>query len=232
MIEEIIKKYKIYGFKKFFQAVFLELYTLIYYRLIRGSFSQKGEDLVIDKLLGNKKSGFYIDIGANDPVRFSNTCRFYKKGWTGINIEPNPLLIKKINEFRPKDLNLNLGIAGAKSQMTFYSFFPDTLSTFSEEQAAEYQKEGFTLIDKLSIQVDSLENVFDQQLNGREIDFLSIDTESFDLIVLKSNNWKKYRPKIVCIEFNSDQAKQLLEENDYKKVFDNGLNVLYSNLQK
>src|SRR5512138_2270277 len=146
-IEGIIKRYKIYGFRKFLQASMTVLFTAIYYRFLRNSYSQKGEDLVIDKVLGKKKNGFYIDVGANDPVLISNTYRFYKKGWTGINIEPNPLLFKKLAAARNRDINLNIGIAEDKGEMTFFSFFPNTQSTFSEQQAEEYLNQGYPLLE-------------------------------------------------------------------------------------
>lgn len=138
MIVEIYKKFKIDGFKKFIEVAFQEMYTILFYKMLRNSYSQMGEDLEIDKILGYKKNVFYIDIGANDPVRFSNTNRFYKKGWQGINIEPNPNVFRNIDKARLRDTNLNVGIAYEKGNLTFYSFFPDTLSTFSEHQAKEY----------------------------------------------------------------------------------------------
>ena len=52
------------------------------------SFSLEGEDVVINRLLNDKKDGFYIDIGAFDPILYSNTHMFYLKGWNGINIDP------------------------------------------------------------------------------------------------------------------------------------------------
>ena len=64
-------------------------------KYVWGSFSQKGEDLIIERIIGNKEKGFYIDIGAHNPNVFNNTKRFYVKGWSGINIEPNLILIKK-----------------------------------------------------------------------------------------------------------------------------------------
>ena len=53
------------------------------------TYSQTGEDLILDILLKDKPKGFYIDIGGNHPKKFNNTFLFYKKGWDGINVEPN-----------------------------------------------------------------------------------------------------------------------------------------------
>ena len=100
-----------------------------------GSFSQYGEDLVLDAVLGCSSKGFFIDIGANDPALFNNTKRFSLRGWTGINVEPNPSVFARIVQDRPNDLNLNLGVGLSDSIMTFYNIEPDTLSTFSKLNA-------------------------------------------------------------------------------------------------
>ena len=54
------------------------------------SYSQEGEDMILRRIFGDKRLGFYVDVGAHDPRRFSNTYYFYKRGWRGINIEPRP----------------------------------------------------------------------------------------------------------------------------------------------
>src|SRR5271169_435695 len=96
------------------------------------SFSQSGEDIIVRQLfkLRGINNPSYLDIGANDPFRINNTARFYKKGSRGINVEANPMLIKRFEKFRPHDINLNVGIAGSEGEMDFYIMNDDTLSTF------------------------------------------------------------------------------------------------------
>jgi hypothetical protein len=53
-------------------------------------YSQEGEDLIASRLFPNQSTGFYVDIGAHHPTRFSNTYLLYTKGWRGINIDPLP----------------------------------------------------------------------------------------------------------------------------------------------
>ena len=78
------------------------------------SYSQEGEDMVLRSFFEGKKNykGFYIDVGAHHPYRYSNTLYFYKKGWCGINIEPTPGAIKTFNFFRRRYININFGISG------------------------------------------------------------------------------------------------------------------------
>lgn len=237
-MKTFLKKFKIYGFKKFLSYAGAELKNRLTVQLLKGSYSQKGEDLRIDKLLGYKKSGFYIDIGAYDPHRFSNTKRFYKKGWRGMNIEPNPNNYQKFIKYRKADINLNIGIGNVNATLNFYRFIPDTLSTFSEKEANRYIKQGCELKDSIDILVKKLANVLDEYCKDKKIDFITIDTEGFDMEVLKSNDWNRFRPKLICIEsvthtINGEDNKKednhelFLEDLGYKKVYDNGLNSIY-----
>ncbi len=70
------------------------------------SYSQEGEDLILQRFFETKENGFYIDVGAHNPTRFSNTFIFYLKGWRGINIEPTPGSKTAFDSVRPKDLNI------------------------------------------------------------------------------------------------------------------------------
>ena len=243
-MKQLIEKFKMYGFNKFVLYSFVEIKRFIVMILIKGSYSQQGEDLIIDKLLGYKKSGFYVDVGANNPNHFSNTKRFYKKGWRGINIEPDLNNFQKFKDQRKRDINLNCGIATTNSKLTFYKFFPDTLSTFSKSEANKYKKQGYKLQEKKDVEVQPLSDVLSQYCKKGNIDFFSVDTEGFDLDVLKSNDWNKFKPKLICIESVShdlnninnkkkDDHELFLCNVGYKKIYDNGLNSIFAkNLER
>lgn len=240
MIKNLISKFKIYGLPRFLQYAFLEIRRKIWFEFVLNSYSQNGEDLVIHKLLGNKKRGFYVDVGANDPVRFSNTQHFYRIGWRGINIEPNFNCFIKIKNARKRDLNLNFGIGGKRSKIMFYQFNFHTLSTFSKKEALLYQKQGYKLDKTKKIKVEKLSYVFKTLLKNRKIDFMSVDTEGFDKVVLLSNDWKKYRPRVLCIESvnhtiggtkKSSGINKVLKDVGYKLYSDNGLNSIYVDLK-
>jgi hypothetical protein len=67
------------------------------------SYSQEGEDMILNRIFEGKCQGFYVDIGAHHPRRFSNTYFFYKHGWTGINVEPNPDVVRIFTPFPPEN---------------------------------------------------------------------------------------------------------------------------------
>ena len=234
-MENLFSKYKIYRLKIFLSYAIKEIIYL-YNQLIKGSYSQAGEDLLIDKILGFKKKGFYIDIGASDPNRFNNTKRFYLKGWNGINIEPNIKSFKKIKKFRSRDINLNIGLGkNNNGLMNFFIFFPQMLSTFNKKVANDYIKKGFKIVKKIKVEIKSLTEILTTYLNNREIDFLSIDTEGNDLEILKSNDWNKYRPKVICVEikiqtgtqYKDSEIYQYLKSIGYIKKFNTTLNAIF-----
>ncbi len=195
------------------------------------SFSQYNEDLMIDVILKCKKNGFYVDIGANHPENLSNTKRFYDRGWTGINIEPNPRLIEHFKRERSRDINLNIGIDKENGVLPFYVMSSDAGSSFDKQVAVDGGKPyGSTIVEVLDIPVLPLEKVFEEHLNGREIDFMSIDTEGFDMRVLMSNDWKRFRPVLILIETAFAGKKEMhdyLGENNYLLVYDNDTNSIY-----
>lgn len=236
-MKTFLEKFKIYGPKKFLSYGGFEMKNKLIMQLLRNSYSQKGEDLIIDRLLGHKKNGFYVDVGAYDPHRFSNTKRFYKKGWRGINIEPNFSGYQKFLKHRKTDINLNIGIGQINSKLKFYKFNPNTLSTFSKEEADNYVEQGYKLKDTIDVCVRKLADVLNQYCKNKEIDFISIDTEGSDAIVLKSNDWSRFKPKLICIEsvVHSIDGKGKKKNNialflkglGYKKTYDNDLNSFY-----
>lgn len=202
------------------------------YRNLLGLHSQYGEDLVIRQLmqaLGIKTPGFYVDVGAHDPKLFSNTYLLYRKGWSGINIEPNVDLYAAFVGQRIRDLNLNIGIASSSTTMTFYQFDASTLSTFSLEQSHIYKKLGHKLIKVSGVEVWTLNKLFEQYVRGREINFLSLDIEGFELDVLSGNDWNCYRPNaIICETINhGSEINKYINDKGYIKYFSNGTNSIY-----
>lgn len=225
MIKKLYRDILILGLKGFI-GNFMHEVKMLMWAVFLNSYSQNKEDIIIDRLLKREKYGFYVDVGAFDPTRFNNTKRFYLKGWHGINIEPDPARIKKFYEKRPKDINLNIGVAGKNGVLTFHKFDPPTLSTFSKSVAKDYQKQGFKLTETMKIQVGKLGDILAKYQKSKEIDFFSIDTEGFDLEVLKGNSWKRFKPKVICIEENGSQEKYL-SRLGYRKVHQTPINSIF-----
>ena len=236
--------------------------TSLYDWLGKRTYAQSGEDVIAwGELKELKESrtqeikvpagpgladsiGYYVEVGAYHPKLFSNTYLFYKKGWRGICIEPNPRMKALFRLARPRDLFLNFGVGkgdGSRVKpgmtnsgegkgmersshseldsesrktwmpdqvrhdkvMSYYYMFEDgAVNTFSVEQARKNQEEaGRKLIGRRRIPVLPLKTILDRYLpRGQKIDLLSVDAEGMDLEVLRSNDWKKYRPEVIIAE--------------------------------
>eukprot|EP01133_Synstelium_polycarpum_P004716 gene4716-5503_t len=183
-------------------------YFPVHYFKSSTSYSQDGEDMILKAFFEQKKGkGFFVDVGAHHPVRFSNTRYFYKKGWRGINVEPTPSAIGLFNWLRKRDINLNVGVGKEKGTLTFYCFNEPALNSFSKEVSERVSRESskYKVIKEIGIPVLPLSEILEKNLpQGTAIDFLSIDVEGLDFEVLQSNNWDKYRPEMVLVEESVD----------------------------
>lgn len=196
---------------KFIKKTLLKYLPVNYFQYSK-SYSQDGEDMILKAIFEQKKGykGFFVDVGAHHPVRYSNTKYFYNRGWKGINIEPTPSAIAAFKTFRKRDINLNIGIGPEKTVLKFYCFNEPALNSFSKEVSERIDQNltKYKIIKTLDIEVLSLSEVLDQYLPvDTKIDFLSIDVEGLDFQVLLSNNWDKYKPELILIEENIDVDK-------------------------
>lgn len=170
----------------------------------RLSFAQEGEDLVLYRIFAalEVNNGFYVDVGAHHPFRFSNTYFFYQRGWRGINIEARPGSMRLFDLYRSEDINLEIGISDREELLTYYLFNESALNGFSPTVSAERDGKGeYRIIDHKQIPTKTLAGVLDAYLpTGTNIDFLSIDVEGMDFQVLQSNDWNRYRPRVVLVE--------------------------------
>lgn len=180
------------------------------------TYSGEAEDLIIEKFTKHIKNGCYVDVGCYHPKVGSNTYKLFKKGWSGINIDPNPETIRLFNQYRPKDINLNIGISEVGSNLTYYEFKESAVSTFSEEFYKMRLNQGAKYVGSKNIPTKTLAEVFDEKLNGRNIDVLDIDTEGIDIQVLKSNNWEKYKPSVILVEDQDEEVENLENLETYK----------------
>jgi len=167
------------------------------------SFSQEGEDLIVLEFLKRIKShnGFYVDVGAHHPFRFSNTALLYQKGWRGINIEADPDLLRAFKRYRPDDKNINVGISSHENTFKFFRFRDKAWNTFSEERALFVEDKLDEKSEVLYLKTTSLNGILSNNLNiFKGISILNIDIEGLDEIVLTSLDLEKYKFSIILIE--------------------------------
>ncbi|HWA74206.1 MAG TPA: FkbM family methyltransferase [Polyangiaceae bacterium] len=200
------------------------------------SYSQNGEDVRLRRAFANQQSGFYIDVGANNPVEFSITKHFYDSGWSGINVEPAPAPFALVAADRQRDINLNVGCSNKAGSMVLYTGRGNlsALSTFTALEAEVHRKNGHKL-EAVETPVETLSAICEQHASGRTIDFLSIDVEGHEREVLEGADFSRFRPRVVVIEATRpnttvsthERWEHLLLDNGYEFVVFDGLNRYY-----
>jgi FkbM family methyltransferase len=174
------------------------------------SFSQSGEDLIVRFIfdLIGIKTPTYMDIGAHHPFYLNNTAILYETGSHGVNIEPNPQLYPAFLKSRKNDVNLNYGVGTKSGELMFNILNPPTLSTFSDEEADKMVKEHkFKVIKRVPVKIETIENIVKEHLGGRFPDFLNIDAEGLDEIIIKSIEFNMGKPVVICLETISYSEK-------------------------
>lgn len=177
------------------------------------SYSQEGEDMILRRIFEKQKTGFYVDIGAHHPKRFSNTYYFYRQGWCGINIDAMPGSMTLFDKFRTRDINLEIPISDGEQKLKYYVFDERALNSFSGSLSkARIENGNVSLYYTLKLTTKRLSFVLDDYIkNNREIDFLSVDVEGLDFSVLKSNNWNKYKPKVILVEISANSIEGIID---------------------
>lgn len=171
------------------------------------SFAQEGEDLLFLSALEPCAPGFYVDIGAHHPLRYSNTHLLYLRGWRGINVDPLPGTRKLFARYRPEDTTLEMGVSAADGMMQYYMFDDPALNGFCAELAEERQREtSYRVTGVVDVPTARLCDILDRYLPDEQtISLLSVDVEGLDLDVLRSNNWNRFKPIVVMVE-DADQG--------------------------
>ena len=195
-------------------------------------YSQNREDLLLEGYFPTIKDGFYVDVGAYDPDYDSVTKLFYLKGWSGINIEPQPHNFAQFEKRRKRDTNLHCGVAGKSSTMRLRSYENGGLSTFSPTMKQEYEhtlSDDTAEYEDINVPVHTLKKILSDHASDKQIHFMKIDVEGLEYDVIRSNDWEKFRPMVLCIEANHVEHdwRPLLAKADYALSFFDGLNEYY-----
>ena len=204
------------------------------------TYAQHGEDLIVVNIFEGLSipSPSYIDIGAHHPINISNTALLYARGSRGINIEANPILIKNFYEMRPEDKNINVGIGPMPGFLDFYQIDDwSGRNTFVKRKAEAFTKSHpqfkIQRVDK--IQVRTLDDVIATEADGKWPDFMSIDVEGWDYLILQSSAINSGNgPKVICVELTyggtddrSESLRELLMQRGYVALIRTIKNAIY-----
>ena len=222
---------------------FLSYFYYMFYRpkifFPKKSYSMLGEDLVVKKFFKNKKKGFYVDVGCYHPIDGNNTYLLFKKGWEGINIDLNKTSIDLFNRARKNDYNLNVAISNKSKKIKFYYRKKiNMLNTINKKFAKSSFLKGFkTGI----IKSENLNLILKKsKIKNKKIDFLNLDIEGNEIDALKSLNFRKYKPRLICVEIHintpgrntrnnlkNNKIYRFLNKRGYKNIWSNEFSFIF-----
>jgi FkbM family methyltransferase len=197
------------------------------------SYAQNFEDVMLRRALKHVEEGFYIDIGAQDPVSDSVSKAFHALGWKGIHVEPTPEYAQRLRGDRRGDTVIEAIVGPKTTEPMIYQIEGTGLSTTLADLAQRHAANDFAVkrVDVASVTLDELLDM----CAGEEIHWLKIDTEGSESAVIAS--WEKSlaRPWIVVVEsvdpishqINSESWESSIKAKGYKDVYFDGVNKFY-----
>lgn len=238
-----IKRFFFKATKYFFRKFGHTIVPLEYENIKHESFSQEGEDLIVNMLLQSEKivtkDITYLDIGCNDPIALNNTFLLSKLYTVkkGILVEPNTQLSKKIAKVRPNDIVINKGVGVVAGELPYYDFGEyHTLNTCSDEEKDFIIKQGFNIKQITKVEIIPINDLLHQYYPDGRLDFLSIDIEGQDEEIIKAIDYDFIRPAIICIEtaiYKGGKCDgiyeiiKFLKSKDYYLTADTSLNSIF-----
>ena len=174
--------------------------TPLQYEGLMVSYAGSAEDVMLRRFFGDQASGFFVDVGAHDPVVGSVTHHFALSGWQGINIEPLPAFFQRLVEARPNDINLNVAVSQAFGTLDLIVNKTEPgLSTMTQELADGYERAGHHL-ERIRVPTRPLADIVREHCADRTVDFLKVDAEGHELEILRGVDLSVWRPRVVLIE--------------------------------
>jgi FkbM family methyltransferase len=194
------------------------------------SYAQHGEDAALRAAFGDQARGFYIDIGANDPVVDSVTLHFYLSGWSGISIEPIPVLHAKLVRARARDINLCAAVSSEPGEVElFVNRTAPGLSTLMSEISEAHRDAGHS-IERVRVPSVTLKTIAEGHARGELVDFLKVDAEGHEASILASVDFRAFRPRILLVEagYRPEAWEPALLASGYDLARDDGCNRFYT----
>ncbi|WP_353432669.1 FkbM family methyltransferase [Polynucleobacter sp. MWH-UH23A] len=191
------------------------------------SYAYDGADLIIRSLLRDVENGFYVDLGANHPIDFSNTYGLYLSGWSGVAVDGNEKFIKLWAESRPRDIFLNALVSNEEKDVNYTIFSEDTLSSIDPPTVDRYKQRntisGFEIVNMRTV---TLQTILDSYANDKEVHLMSVDVEGEDFNVLKGFNFQSALPGCVVVEIKNYSLYDVFSNEIVRFMKDYGYSLI------
>jgi FkbM family methyltransferase len=191
---------------------------------LKFSYAQTGEDEILCFLLPQQR-GYYVDIGANDPIKYSNTFQLYLRGWNGITVDANDELIRRHRRVRKNDISVCAAVSDGEHTVLFHRSVSDLVSTIDSATFDEWKtKWTFHPEQQMEVVTRTLTSILEETCRVDSIDLLCIDVEGHELQVLQGLDFEKYRPRVIVIEVHD--LITISENPSYKLLISQGYTMI------
>ncbi|MFA6407407.1 MAG: FkbM family methyltransferase [Candidatus Paceibacterota bacterium] len=196
-------------------------------------YGQYGEDAKLKNLFSGKKDGYFVEVGAMEGIRFSNTYLFERMGWKGICIEPHPDYFSLLQHNRPGSILIRAAAGGTdKDAVDFYTNYRGSMSTLDKSLEGFFRAHygsffgGFKTIQVPQV---TLNSVFEKHHVPISIDLLSLDTEGTEEDVFGGFDVKKYMPRVIIAEISikREPVERIMKELGYVECCTNPSNAIF-----
>jgi len=175
--------------------------------------SQVGQDWLVASLLGCKRDGYFVDMAANDAIDLSNTLMLERDfGWQGICVEAGREYMDKLMKRRCRYVQAVVGSpSGTKVDFVHRGFMSGIVGKDMDNH--EGGKKHTTTLYTVS-----LADVLASSSAPSEIDYLSLDVEGAESLVMKDFPWNTYRFHVLTVERPKEDLVEALKKHGYKYV--------------
>ncbi len=170
--------------------------------------SQAGQDMIVDRLLGGKRGGTFVDIGGYDGVTGSNTLFFEQwRGWSGVLVEPVPANLARARDARRCPC-LGLAVAATEGEADFveitegFTQMSGLAGSYDPAMLARVRQDPRHRERSLRVETRSLSRILTEALLPHP-DFVSLDIEGGEASALAAFPFEAHRVALWAIENNT-----------------------------
>lgn len=190
------------------------------------SYSQLDEQYHILRYFGNGV-GTFLDIGANDGKTFSNTYALSLLGWSGVCVDASPRAFASLTATHAnndKITCLHAAVTNEDGSIVLHEASDTLVSSLDAGQPKAWASYGFEWND-VEVPAMTVPTMLAKACRS-QFDFVNIDVESHDIVILQQMNLEAMGVKMLCVEHNNrfDAIKALCP--GFREWHRNGINLL------
>lgn len=190
---------------------------------LRSSYGQRFQDLFGLWENGFARDGYFVEFGALSGLAFSNTYLLERIGWDGVVAEPHPAYEKRVRKNRTCHVSTKCVLDRTGDTVTFHAVQGrpalSTVEGFGTDDIRSKFREHYKSHD---VETITLADLLDEAGAPRVVDFLSIDTEGSEVVILSAYDFESRPIRAISVEHNDrhrDELYELLTSRGFRRKF-------------